>query len=93
MRLYEKGTPLELTLSPFHDSLKMKRLPSDLAIFTLVKVFELMHPPSDSLTLFSVSLDCCTKKALREFSFECFSKLYNLEKPSSLLSLDSLNKH
>jgi hypothetical protein len=52
MRLYEKGTPLELTLSPFHDSLKMKRLPSDLAIFTLVKVFELMHPPSDSLTLF-----------------------------------------
>jgi hypothetical protein len=52
MRLYEKGTPLELTLSPFHDSLKMKRLPSDLAIFMLVKVFEFMHPPSDSLTLF-----------------------------------------
>jgi hypothetical protein len=47
-----KRNPLELTLSPFHDSLKMKRLPSDLAIFTLVKVFELMHPPSDSLTLF-----------------------------------------
>jgi hypothetical protein len=52
MWLHEKGTPLELTLSPFHDSLNMKRLPSDLAIFTLVKVFELMRPPSDSLTLF-----------------------------------------
>jgi hypothetical protein len=33
------------------------------------------------------------KKALREFSFKCFSKLYNLEKPSSLLSLDSLKKN
>jgi hypothetical protein len=52
MWLHEKGTPLELTLSPFHDSLNMKSLASDLAIFMLVKVFELMRPPSDSLTLF-----------------------------------------
>jgi hypothetical protein len=50
--LHEKGTPLELTLSSFHDSLNMKRLPSDLAIFTLVKVFEVTRPSSDSLTLF-----------------------------------------
>jgi hypothetical protein len=33
------------------------------------------------------------KKELREFSFECFSRLYNHEKPSSFISLDSLNKH
>jgi hypothetical protein len=52
MWLHEKGTPLELTLSPFHDSLNLKRLSSDLAIFTLIKVFELTHPSSDSLTLF-----------------------------------------
>jgi hypothetical protein len=48
----KKEPPMELTLSPFHDSLNMKRLPSDLAIFTLVKVFEFTHPPSDSLPLF-----------------------------------------
>ena len=36
----------------FSDSLNMKRLPSDLAIFMLVKVFEVMRPLSDSLTLF-----------------------------------------
>jgi hypothetical protein len=52
MWLHEKGTPLELTLSSFHDSLNMKRLPSDLALFTLVKVFEVTRPSSDSLTLF-----------------------------------------
>jgi hypothetical protein len=52
MWLQEKGTPLELTLSPFHDSLNMKRLSIDLAIFMLVKVFEHTHPLSDSLTLF-----------------------------------------
>jgi hypothetical protein len=52
MRLYEKGTPLELTLGPFHDSLKNEKIVERLAIFTLVKVFELMHPPSNSLTLF-----------------------------------------
>jgi hypothetical protein len=43
---------MELTLSSFHDSLNMKRLPSELAIFTLIKVFEVMRPSSDSLTLF-----------------------------------------
>jgi hypothetical protein len=32
------------------------------------------------------------KKELREFSFKCFSKLYNPEKPLSFLFLDSL-KH
>jgi hypothetical protein len=52
MWLHEKGTPLELTLSPFQDSLNMKGMPSDLSIFMLVKVFELTRPPSDSLTLF-----------------------------------------
>ena len=50
--LHEKGTPLELTLSSFHDSLNMKRLPSDLAIFMLVKVFEVTRPSKDNLTLF-----------------------------------------
>jgi hypothetical protein len=52
MWLHEKGTPLELTLSSFHDSLNMKRLSNDLALFTLIKVFEVMRPSSDSLTLF-----------------------------------------
>jgi hypothetical protein len=52
MWLHEKGTPLELTLSSFHDSLNMKILSSELAIFTLIKVFEVMLPSSDSLTLF-----------------------------------------
>jgi hypothetical protein len=50
--LHEKGTPLELTLSFFHDSLNMKILSRDLALFTLVKVFEVTRPSSDSLTLF-----------------------------------------
>jgi hypothetical protein len=50
--LHEKGTSLELTLSSFHDSLNMKRLSNDLAIFTLVKVFEVTHPSNDSLTPF-----------------------------------------
>jgi hypothetical protein len=39
-RLYEKGTPLEFLFKLFSDSLNMKRLPSDLVLFTLVKVFE-----------------------------------------------------
>jgi len=50
--LHKKGTPMELTLSSFHNSLNMKRLPSDLAFCTLVKVFEVTRPSNDSLTLF-----------------------------------------
>ena len=47
-----KRKPHGVLFKLFSDSLNMKRLPSDLAIFMLAKVFEVMHPPSDSLTLF-----------------------------------------
>jgi hypothetical protein len=43
-----KRNPPGVDFKPIHDSLNMKRLSSDLAIFTLVKVFEFTHPPSDS---------------------------------------------
>jgi hypothetical protein len=49
---HKKGTPTEVNFKLFSDSLNMKRLPSDLAIFTFVKVFEFTHPSSDNLTLF-----------------------------------------
>jgi hypothetical protein len=49
---YTKKEPPGVLFKLFSDSLNMKRLPSDLAIFTLVKLFELTRPPSDSLTLF-----------------------------------------
>ena len=107
----KKEPPLELTLSPFHDSLNMKILPSGLAIFTLVKVFEFTHPSSDlsifmlvkvfelmrplsdSLTLFRSRWTIVRKRHWESSLLKCFSKLYNLEKPSIFLSLDSLNKH
>jgi hypothetical protein len=88
MKKEPTGVPFKL----FSDSLNMKILPSELAIFTLVKVFEesvywvIIYLFFDLIRLFY-------KKKLREFSFKCFSTLYNHEKPSSFLSLDSLKKH
>jgi hypothetical protein len=47
-----KKEPPGVLFKLFSDSLNMKRLSSDLAIFMLAKVFEVTRPSSDSLTLF-----------------------------------------
>jgi hypothetical protein len=47
-----KRNPPGVDFKPFSRLPKNEKIAERLAIFTLVKVFEFMHPPSDSLTLF-----------------------------------------
>ena len=47
-----KRNPPGVDFKPFSRLPKNEKIVERLAIFTLVKVFEFTHPPSDSLTLF-----------------------------------------
>ena len=92
-KIIRKRNPPRVLFKLFSDSLNMKRSSSDLAIFTLDKVSEVSFWWAIIYLFFGLIQTILRKKALREFSFKCFFKLYNLEKPLSFLSLDSLNKH
>jgi hypothetical protein len=76
----------------FSHSIKMKRLSSDLVLFTLVKVFEENIRWAIVYHFFGL-VELLYEKGTERVLFNVFFRLYKHEKPSSFLSLDSLNKH